>query len=165
MKPDKAFVEDWRTSQDVVNTVALWLEKRGKRAFLFPVELRPHASQRSAYRDQGDIMVLHNGHPYRIEVKARGIRFTGAHDYPYATVYIDEAYKLEPRSDVDPLLGYCIVSGDVIHVAFIHSDTVAHWVQETRRDPKQGRDCTFVACPKAHVRWFHLGAQQKRKAA
>ena len=149
MKPDAEFLRDFEASHIWVVRAAWWLAEFPDMHVTIPeVRLRPSPAERSRYADGGDFLVRHGrGLTYeRVEVKHRSVDFTGLNDYPFPTVFVNEAYKLTPGV-VAYLWGYIIFNRLGTHVAVVRAYTSPDWVEVRKYDSAQRRECTFLACP------------------
>lgn len=147
MKTDAQFVRDFHDSRRWVTRAAWWLAGFADVRVTIPEPvLRPDARERARYADGGDLIVRERGALKVAEVKHRSVDFTGRHDYPFATVFVNEAYKLTPDR-LARLWGYVIFNRAGTAVAVVRPSTSPFWVSERRHDPAQRRDCEFLACP------------------
>jgi hypothetical protein len=148
MKSDSEFIGDLNASRRAVNEFANKLREQGVHAWLPPERTRPDASVRSQYADAGDLMVQG-----RVEHKVRGnLHFTCKEDYPYQTVFIDEAYKVDAKAET-PVLAYVIENATRTVAAVVYGWTREHWVIEEVFDRKQNRTCRNYAAPLRYVRF------------
>src|SRR5262245_4846902 len=128
MKTDAEFVADLKRSHAAVCLVERLLRDKGLCALAQPTKIMPI---RQGYQDFGDIHIMR-----RVEVKHRKIEFSGSHDYPFATIFVDEVYKADnPDKGSPPLAAYVIVNASMTHAAIITAATRKHWVIERRFDP------------------------------
>jgi hypothetical protein len=83
---------------------------------------RPTFEQRGAYKDDGDLFVRwdHDSPVLRYEVKWRNLNFTGPHDYPHPTIFVDEVENMNTKG-VRPDV-YIITNKDVTHAVKIKVD-------------------------------------------
>ena len=151
-KSDAAFIEDWNKSHTYVWVVGQWLCGRGYDVSIKPSILRPEFTTRNKYIDDGDLEIRQ-----RIEVKHRpSLAFTCARDYPYPTVFLDEAYKVDRRPP-QSLFAYIILNAECSACCVILNSTRQYWVKETIFDKAQGRECENYACPVGRCRFFRRG--------
>ena len=148
MKDSSSFLRDLSTSRMAVNEFAQRLREKGLQIWLPPESVRPDASVRRAFADDGDLMVQG-----RVEHKVRtNLHFTCRDDYPYATVIVDEVYKEDAKAD-DRVLAYVIENAARTNAAVVYGWTRDKWQIERRHDPIQGRECDFYTIDKAFVRF------------
>ena len=148
MKDNSSFLRDLSTSRLAVNEFAHRMRQKGLQVWLPPESVRPIASVRREYADDGDLMVQG-----RVEHKVRtNLHFTCRDDYPYATVIVDEVYKEDAKSE-DHVLCYVIENAERTHAAVVYGWTRKNWRVERRRDPIQGRECDFYTVHKDKVRF------------
>lgn len=144
-----------RTSQDFEQYVRFGKEWEWKVYTLlktrFP-HIRPPKTAEQAlatytrHRPDPDSDLAINGFP--IECKRRKFDFTNAGDYPYATFYIDEEYKLrdkslpaesyfsmtmtERRSYVKPFMMYLTCNKDMTHMGLVIPASKNYWTLDRR---------------------------------
>lgn len=148
MKTEQNFLGDLSASRRAVNKFAAMLRRCGVHAWLPPEEVRPDASVRREYADDGDLMV-----ELRVEHKVRtNLEFTCREDYPYPTVIVDEKYKEDAKQNRRPFV-YVIENRHGTCAAVVHWSTRPFWTVETRNDPKQNRECEFYVVDKSRVRF------------
>jgi hypothetical protein len=148
VKDSNSFLRDLSTSRVAVNEFARRMREKGLQVWLPPESVRPDASVRREYADNGDLMVQG-----RVEHKVRtNLHFTCRDDYPYDTVIVDEVYKEDAKAD-SHVFCYVIENAARTHAAVVYGWTRKAWDVERRRDPIQGRDCDFYTVPKSMVRF------------
>jgi hypothetical protein len=146
MKTDASFFADLNTSRAIVAQRVQELCDMGLYAEMTPHTDRPDSSVRMQYGDDGDFMVCG-----RVEHKRRKLRFQGKDSYPYDTIFIDEQYKVDNKSDVP--LAYIIENADGTCAAVIYGWTRPLWQIERRWDPHAERHANFYVIHKDHVRF------------
>jgi hypothetical protein len=146
VKSDAAFLADLAASDQWRQHIAHWIAAQGYDVVLPPTVVRPDASQRRQFRDDGDLLVEMPGGLARVEVKAVSLAFTGRTDFPLARTIVDEAYKLT-AVHACPLWAYVLLAKDRQHAALAFARDRATWTTMTRYDKRQARDCTFVVAP------------------
>lgn len=147
MKSDENFLNDLESSRRAVNEFAEKLRQKGFEVWLPPQRTRPDAAQREEYADAGDMMV-----PVRVEHKVRNLHFHSREDYPYPTVIVDEAYKVESKES-DPVFLYVIENAERTAAAVVYGWTRRHWQIEEVYDAKQNRKCRNYTVPVKYVRF------------
>ena len=148
MKDDESFIRDLGRSHQAVNDFAERSRRNGWQLWLPPEVLRPDASLRRLYADDGDLMLQ-----VRIEHKVRtNITWTCRADYPFQTVIVDEVYKVDKKSDM-PVFMYVIEDQTAQYAAIVYGLTRRHWKTERMRDRIQNRDCDFYTIDKDKVRF------------
>jgi len=88
---------------------------------------------------------------FSIEIKERGLTFTGPEDYPYDTVFVDDCRGLE--RETYPHLAYVYVSkatGQWVWLSALDRDET--WTEETTFDRGRGHAVPVLVAPKAHLR-------------
>jgi len=148
MKDDNGFIRDLSESREAVNEFAAKARARGVQVWLPPEVVRPDASVRRQYADDGDLMIQ-----ARIEHKVRtNLSWTCRNDYRYPTVIVDEVYKEDAKAD-RPVLMYVIEDQTRQHVAVVYGWTRDKWGIEEMHDPIQKRTCRFYTVDKSLVRF------------
>ena len=142
MKTDLEFASELDKSSKYVSIVASWMAKENCDVVIKPVVFRPDFESRNAFADSGDIEIRQ-----RVEVKHRMLSFTSCEDYPYATVIVDEQYKID-RIPKGKLWGYVIVDNDCSHACCIKPSTFDSWITKEMFDKKDRQNRTFYVCPK-----------------
>lgn len=151
MKSESDFREALDKSQYCVLTVASWMKNGGCDVMVAPTIAAPDYESRWQYTDGGDIEIRQ-----RVEVKQRALSFTNAEDYPYATVIVDEKYKID-KTHSRQLWGYIICNREVTHACIVRPDSKDKWSTETMWDSKYRADREFYVCPKEHCLWCKIG--------
>lgn len=146
MKSDAAFLADLRQSREIVARRAQEFRALGLVAEVVDHEDRPDSAVRMQYGDSGDLVVAG-----RVEHKRRRLHFTGAHDYPYQTIFIDEQYKIDSKDDV--AMAYIIENMAGTCAAVVHGFTRRLWRLEKKWDATAKRFGTFYTIDKQHVRF------------
>jgi hypothetical protein len=148
MKDDNSFIRDLGESRYAVNEFAAKARARGVQVWLPPEVVRPDASVRHQYADDGDLMIQ-----ARIEHKVRtNLSWTCRNDYRYPTVIVDEVYKEDAKAD-RPVLMYVIEDQKRQHAAVVYGWTRDKWCIEEMHDPIQKRTCRFYTVDKSLVRF------------
>lgn len=149
MKPDSAFLADLSASRSRVDRFAAMHRSRGIQIWQHPEVVRPSAEERAEFSDDGDMLVT-----LRLEHKVRGFAFTGSGDFPFPSIIVDEAYKIDrlPRPFV-----YVIESSDGEAAAVISYRTFSQWSKVRRYDASQRRECEFYEAPLSAVRFCGVG--------
>ncbi len=150
MKSEESFRDALSASQSHVARVATWLQGRGCNVLMWPTSVRPSFEQRNEYADCGDIEMR-----MRVEVKQKGIEFTCADDYPYATVIVDEVFKVD-RIQLETLWGYIILSSNGHSACRIAPGSKPHWGKSTLWDKKDRQYRDFYVCPKEKCTFYEM---------
>jgi hypothetical protein len=125
-------------SRHAALVVADYLVRLGYEASVPETRIRPAFEDRSAYGDGGNDVVLCRRESFlvqKVEVKWRGLDFTGADDYPFATVNVDRVAKVEACG---PALLYVSANRLLTHGCFILGSTQPHWLVEESTDDARG---------------------------
>lgn len=150
VKAETTFLNNLAQSVPVTFRVAAWLQRdQGMDVRVLPVAVRPDAAQRLEFGDDGDIELI-----LRVEVKKRGLHFTGRGDYPYPTVIVDEAYKVDRAGR--RFWAYYIVNETETAVCMVPAASRKFWELRPRFDSKEGEQRMFYECPVEHCRFFEM---------
>ena len=147
MKTDAEFINALADSQAAVDLVAAHLRHYGAQITVPEVKVRPSFAQRMDYQDQGDILLTQ-----RIEVKHKQIDFTCADDYPFETVMLDAAYKIDAMP-WGHLHSYVLVNRAKTHAGLVKSSSRPQWSQTTVYDRKERERRAYYVAP-VSVTWF-----------
>ena len=121
--PDDQFIADMGRAFAVEQRVAWTCKVNGAVHVIGPeYQERPTYDERGHYRDQGDLFVkwTHDGPVLRYEVKWRKLNFTGPHDYPHPTIFVDEVANMNAKG-VRPD-AYIIVNRTCTHAVRVKMD-------------------------------------------
>ena len=140
-RDDPTFLADLRASQHSVALVERWLLARGLTVVRPPLYARADVAERRAYRDQGDLGIVH-----RVEVKHRRFPFTGRADFPHPSVLVDSCY-LYDHAQPKPY-AYVIVNQEQTRGLLIYTQaTRAAWTRDTIYDNVKRRAREVYLCP------------------
>ena len=123
MISDATFYGRLADSHAAANAAAVWLKSIGIPARIMPIEVRPHVSQRYEYGDSGDIEITQI-----VESKRRTFTFSGREDYPFKSILIDEAWKIDAKPP--NVFCYVITSADLKTAAVVPYSTRKEWWTE-----------------------------------
>jgi hypothetical protein len=137
---DSTFVDDLKESQVSVWLAAKWLSSKGFNVTVRASSIRPDAKERMKYSDNGDLEIVQ-----RVEVKRRRVDFTGAHDYPYPSVFVDVAHTYD-NATVKPY-AYLLINRKGTHCAVVLGKTRPQWIKSEKMDNHAGRLRTYYLCP------------------
>lgn len=147
MKDDDIFLRDLEKSRRDVDHFATRMRGQGISVAVAEEITRPDSASRRQYADKGDMILS-----LRVEHKVRDLNFTCREDFPFATVIVDEAYKVREKES-DPLLMYVIENRSRTHAAIIYGWTRPRWQIETIYDRRQNRYCENFVVDKSLVRF------------
>jgi hypothetical protein len=148
---DPTFVDDLHKSDAAVLRVAEWLRSEGYAVIIPPLVTRPSSEQAADYADSGDLKML-----LGIEVKQRpDIDFTGAHDFPYPSIIVDQKRDFDRKREVPER--YFIVNKSMTVAAVIGvRSTKQHWKVASRYNSKTGRTSEYYEVALQHVAFRNL---------
>jgi hypothetical protein len=150
MRTDAEFLAALDKSQQAVSKVANWLFVHKYDVLVKPYKVRPSVKQAAEYADDGDIEIRLN-----IEVKQRSFSFTCANDYPYSTVLIDHAAKIN-STPASKLYGYVIVDDDASHACFISASTRSYWTEVEHSSAKHANRRLSYCVPKEWCKFTEI---------
>ena len=139
VKGNEEFTRDFFNSFGAVFVVGAYMKRLGFNITVPVPDIRPNEQERMKYMDEGDLLVT-----MPVQVKERSIDFTCCDDYPYETIFIDEAYKIKKDTFM-----YVVVAKSKKYAAIIRRETMPRWVDESVYDKYQKRTCNNKACPKS----------------
>ena len=137
-------------SQEAVMTVAEWLRGMG-----FPVRINPTTKlatkqERLNLVDLGDLEI-----GQRIEVKRRGVQFTGRQDWPYEDFSICAVHawdKARPKPHA-----FVILSQDMATAGICYGRDAGQWTKAVRPDRRYDNyRQEFYSSPLDLVRWQRI---------
>lgn len=155
MKSDADFKRDLQKSWEVVDRFAETYSALGYQVIVAPRQLRPDASQRMEFRDDGD-MRLNN---IRLEHKQKHAEWTCRDNFPYPDDFrIDEKYKIDDL-DRDPMYAFVFSDRTEQYLAVVYGWTRPHWYIRPKPyyDKYQKRYVTTYCCPLKWVRFCRNG--------
>ena len=140
---DPTFVHDLKLSKDAVWALQKWLVSEGYTVMVKPILVRPTVEERGDYADSGDLEIVQT-----IECKHRlNVDFTCREDYPYKTVFVDEAQRYD-RKQPKPY-AYMLLNKSMTHVALIRCTSAGKWEKVKKFD--KGKERIFYHCPLKYV--------------
>ena len=90
------------------------------------------------YGKDPDFLILMPG-----EAKRRNFHFTSAEDYPYKTICVDVAHKIEKN----PAYAYFIVNKPGTHMAILMHNSKNLWIVEEKYDSRIKRTRRYYFAP------------------
>jgi hypothetical protein len=97
--------------------------------------MRDSFEERDGFGDDADLYFIRRaGGKVGVEVKGRRFDFTGAHDYPYPTIYVDRVNKVLKSS----VTYYVTVNKSLTHLAFVPKASISLWVERKIFDAVKG---------------------------
>jgi hypothetical protein len=150
-RDDPGFVKDLKESETTVWIVARFFQQRGENVTVRGRRIRDDAKDRHEFADRGDLEIQGR----RVEVKRRGIPFTGPSDFPFPSIIVDVAHTWD-NADPKPAL-YMIVNQAGTVAARVNGSTHPTWTTKSRYDGRLSRERLFYECPIDHVAaWVSL---------
>ena len=93
---EKKFVDRLGTGHRYAQAVAGRLRDRGLAVEVTPMEIREHIDARHEFADEIDLRVGRARR--RVDVKSRGLSFTGPNDFPHPTAFVDTVAGWEHKT-------------------------------------------------------------------
>jgi hypothetical protein len=135
------FVSRLGTGHRYAESVAARLRERGLRVEVTPMEVREHVDDRHQFADEIDLRVGNSRR--RVDVKSRGLVFTGPHDYPHPTAFVDTVSGWERKAHKPCAI--VLISQRTNGLAVIRRSTRSDWTREWAFDhDRQIRDLFFM---------------------
>lgn len=153
-RDDPTFLQDLEKSIEHVWIVARWLSSIGKMVAIPPMRVRPDAKKMKGYGDEGDLFIVQDKEWLRIECKQRNLHFTGVHDYPYETIFVDRVHAWE-RAERKPH-AYIVTNEAITVAAIIYGTTSSSWIKRDSYDRGKKRTRAFLECPKGLARFERI---------
>ena len=125
-------------SREAALVVADYFRRLGYEVDVPRTKIRPTFEERAAYGDEGvDVWICRPDSMIRskVEVKGRSLDFSGADDYPFATVNVDRVVKV---ATYGLAVLYVSTNSALTHGCFILGRTSPHWLIEEGTDPRRG---------------------------
>ena len=124
------FLKHLSASHQAVWTAALWMWSTGRQVTINPTTSSEKYKDRMKHRDSGDLLV--NGN--RVEVKKRGINFTGKDDWPHKDFLVCAKHSYDMAENKPT--GYIIMSSDMNYAGLVSSETYDQWGVTHRKDSR-----------------------------
>lgn len=140
MLSDQDFIDSLRESQGAVDATQQLLLSQGETIVRPAMNIRPSFKDRKNYSDDGDLFIQR-----RIEIKKRSFSFSGADDFPYDSVFVDSA----DRVDSSRVWRYYIWSDDLKSFLIVPSNTKEKWKRRTVYNKRHGENRTYYVAPLA----------------
>ena len=153
------FLKHLDQSHSAVWRVAQWLQERGNRVVVTPITKSATHQEWKDHADDGDLYIQ-----LRVEVKKRGLEFTGREDWPHGDKFIVCAKHAWDRAKPKPY-AFVILNKSMTHAAIVTADTRSQWTVEERTDSRyiQYRQ-EFYFIPIDLVRFVPLSKEQRNSA-
>lgn len=162
------FLQHLDQSDEAVWKVAHWLHGAGRYVSICPVSKTPNWEERMKHADNGDLYVSKSFDalrvsPSRVEVKRRGVDFTGAHDFPYTDFFVCACHAWE-RATPKPA-AIVILNKQMTHAGIVAGNTQQHWKVTRKCDGRyQQYSQDFYSVALQWVKFVALQAEQRNSA-
>lgn len=144
------FLEQLKIGDEWAEYVAEKIRQSGKHAEATPLEVAQFPGEVQEFTENEKDILLDQGRT--LEVKSRSVSFTGIHDYPYGTVFVDTVEGwLQKRSYPVAVAVVSQVTGGVV---MIPVKTQPLWGERTVFDGKRGFEITVFECERNLLRSF-----------
>lgn len=142
---DPTFARDLHLSERAVYVVTSFLRHKGFSVTLPPITVRKRGESVRAHTDSFDLEAEQHGQRFLVEVKRRGVEFTGAHDFPYREVIIDAAAHYDtlqrrPR-------WYFLLNSPCDVALVARGDNPTLWQRKRIHSNKRGRERDYYLAP------------------
>lgn len=145
------FLNHLDNSEDAVWHVMRMFSKAGNPVWKNPTTKARTAAQWQEHADGGDFWI-----GQRVEVKKLSVDFTCAADWPFRSKFIVCAKHAWDSASPKPI-GYCILSQDGTHLAYVKGSTSPEWYVEKRTDSRYDSvSQDFYFCPLDLVYWTKI---------
>jgi hypothetical protein len=142
------FLKHLDASHDAVWCAARWLQNKGHHVVVTPTTKSKTHGEWKQHADSGDLYLQQ-----RIEVKKRGIDFTGAGDWPHGDKFIVCSRHSYDLARPKPY-AWIILNKAKTHAAIVKAESRTRWVVEKRTDSRyQNYTQEFYFCPLDCVTW------------
>ena len=143
---DEDFIARLLESREQFNRFALKQAEVGVEILTPPLKISPTHEDRYKHIDKADGLAL-----IWVEHKVRNLEFTCRDDYPFKTVIVDEAYKIDGKQH--PACIYVIQNRSLTHAAVVYGWTKCHWHVEEIFDRSAGRGGSYYTAGVDMVRF------------
>lgn len=144
------FVRELGVGHRWAQVVAKHLQQRRLSVEVTPMELREHVDERHLFADEIDLTV--GNARRRVDVKSRDLAFTGPHDYPYPTAFVDTVSGWEKKKHKPCAI--VLISQRTNGLAVIRRSTRMAWSQEEHFDRRRKINDMFFMVPREHLASF-----------
>lgn len=156
MLSDADFIAALSESQQYVEQVAGWLRRNGYEVDVPALRIRPDRAQRFEYSDDGDLFVKE-----RVEVKHRpDLKFTGLHDFPFPTVVVDAAHRIEKARPLP--MAWVILNATGSAAIIVHRTSRKHWQRVELYNRKDAERKPYYTCPLQHCQFVTFGGKREQ---
>ena len=147
---DALFRSLQRTGRGYEGYVAALLIGAGLGVEVQPMQTRPEYTDREAYRDYRDLIVVTpKGKRAAIEVKSRSLSFGCADTFPYDDIFVDTKKIVDAKG---PPAALVCVSQKTLATVVVPGSTKPLWGTKISRDRLRGIKSEWYVCPKKHLK-------------
>lgn len=154
-KNDELFRKEVSKGHAYERYVADYLSDEGLDASITEQTVRDHVRDASQYEKELDIIV--EGRP--CEVKSRDLWFTGPHNFPYDTIFVDTVSGWNAK-DPEPVAVLCVSQKSKAIIVLPISSTREQWTSTKRWDHVRKINDLFYEAPADF--WAPVGAFVRR---
>ena len=148
---DALFFEQLGIGHAHAEYVARRLREYGLEVDVTPMEIRTDIDDRHRFKDEHDLTVGTRNR-CRIDVKSRDLRFTGVHDYRYATAFVDTVSGWDAK--VTPPKAIVLISQVTRAMLVVSVKDRDCWVAKERFDRKRRIDDAYHMVATSRLRPF-----------
>jgi hypothetical protein len=156
------FHKHLEASEQAVWRAAQWLQSNGRQVLVMPITKTPTHAQWKQHADSGDLYIQQ-----RIEVKRRGVHFTGPHDWPHGDIFFVCAKHSWDRAKPKPH-AYMIFNSDMTHVAIVLGESHAKWTVVNKEDSRYKnyrQDFYCLPTKDEAIQWVEVNAANKESTS
>lgn len=145
---DDTFLAQLSIGHTAERIIAARLALASVPVYLPPQSVRATADDAGAYRDSVDLWVG----TWRVEVKTTSRPFTGPHDLPFSSMFVDTVAKWDAHDP--PARAVLLMSQPTGAVVALWGATSGRWSRVEREDRVRGYTEAFYAAPRELWRGF-----------
>ena len=130
------FLKHLDQSHEAVWRVANWINKKGYFVTVPPTTKSATHQEWEEHADNGDLLITKSldTQPRRVEVKRRGINFTGPKDWPHRNFIVCAAHAWD-RATPKPYAVF-VLSSDMKYAGVVKAATKDKWYIEKKKDSR-----------------------------
>jgi hypothetical protein len=148
MSNDALFSAELKRGHAYAVEVAHRLLAMGIAVEVTPLSMRKTINDRARYLDMPNIVVPGNPE-WAIGVKSRNLCFTGAHDFPYETAFVDTTSGWDQKKRKP--IAVVLISQQTHELAVVPGSTYSTWQKVRAHDMVRNLDDTFYSVPRMQL--------------
>ena len=155
LEADSIFLQELRASHEWALWAGLQFLKAGFTVQVPPLQVRPNRECLDNYTDHGDLFVWRSPRDrLRFECKSRRIGFTGRHDYPFDTAFVDRVGTWKRKTKARPA-AILLISQETRAIMAIGVWTEGAWIIQTKEDHVRNYTRTYYLAPRSLLLEWH----------